>query len=389
MSQQGIFSIAPDSQNGSTNGANGEHKEPNGSPFSSVTTPADSSSPFAAVGTDSPFHQVAQPTQDQNSAIPQPRVEGEPPVIGASAENNVTARAESPEPTQAFETVNDPTGGPFQMNGFPEQQASQFMEAAPVAPAKEQSPFSSVAQPEAHDYEAAKAGLEPQQDFAAVQPRYQMSEPATEPARATQALYQEQAPSQPTPTQAIRAAAMEDEVEPPFQQVAPEPAPAPAQVATPVTTVPAPTPEPVPEPVRQEQPKPEPQQQAKSQPQPFAPMSSKNTSAGIQQLELRAIFGVNHVLSQDEILQRARTLPGIRNVAVIGGEEANALSNFRQALQGMGFGNSDEMKLSSGGGTVDFLSEGDATLAVLREESYAPGVQETLIFVAREIGKLA
>ena len=266
------------------------------------------------------------------------------------------------------------------MNGFPEHQPPQFTEAAPVAPAKEQSPFSSVSQSEGHDYEAAKAGLEPQQDFAAVQPRYQV----TEPARVTQALYQEQTTSQPTPTQAIRAAAMEDETEPAFQHVTPEPATAPVQVAAPVTV-----PEPVREPVRQEQPRPEPQQQAKPQPQPFAPMSSNNSSNGMQQLELRAIFGVDHILSQDEILQRARTLPGIRNVAVIGGEEASALSNFRQALQGMGFGNSDEMKLSSGGGTVDFLSEGDATLAVLREASYAPGVKETLIFVAREIGKLA
>lgn len=385
MSQQGIFSIAPDSQNGSVNGTNGEHKEPNGSPFTSVSAQADSVSPFAAVATESPFQQVAQkPTQDQGSTIPQPRAEGEPPAIGASAENNTTARVENTEPPQAFETIKDANGGPFQMNGFPEQQAAQFMEAAPVAPSKDQSPFSSVAQPEGHDYEAAKAGLEPQQDFAAVQPRYQMSEATI--ARATQSLYQEQAKAQPTPTQAIRAAAMEDETEPAFQQVAPEPATIPVQISPPAL-VPEPVREPAP--VRQEQPRPEPQPQAKPQPQPFAPMSSNNSSSGIQQLELRAIFGVNHILSQEEILQRARTLPGIRNVAVIGGDEANALSNFRQALQGMGFGNSEEMKLSSGGGTVDFLSEGDATLAVLREESYAPGVQETLIFVAREIGKLA
>ena len=70
-------------------------------------------------------------------------------------------------------------------------------------------------------------------------------------------------------------------------------------------------------------------------------------------------------------------------------QEAAALSNFRQAMQGMGFGDSNEMKLNSGGGSVDFLTESDTTIAVLLEGSYAPGVQETLIIIAREIGKLA
>lgn len=241
-----------------------------------------------------------------------------------------------------FEAANDNAGGPFQMNGFPEQQNAQVMEAAPVAPAAESSPFVNVSNNQ-HDYEAAKAGLEPQQDFAAVQPRYQVQEPAAQAVRPEEPAQQAQQaqPSQPVaPVQAVAAA-------------------------------------------------PAPVQQPQAQPQSFSASAPGKVSAGFQQLELRAIFGVDHTLTADEMIQRARTLPGIRNVAIVGADETNALSNFRQALQGMGLGSSDEMKLTSGGGAVDFLTEGETTVAVLHEGSYGPGVQETLIIVAREIGKLA
>ncbi|MBK1853423.1 hypothetical protein JO972_00475 [Verrucomicrobiaceae bacterium 5K15] len=365
MSQQGIFSIAPDSHNGSSNGANanganGDRNGANGSPFSSVTTPAAQNSPFAAVAAESPFQQVVQkPANEQASSIPQPRAEGESPALGSAADSGSAATDSAP----------DANGGPFQMNGFPEQSSSQFMEAAPVASSQESSPFAAASQPESHDYTAAKAGLEPQQDFAAVQSRYQ-PESSPEPARATQAMHYEQAAALPTPTQAIRAASMEMD-QAPAAQAAPEPAPVPAAQ----------------EPVKAEAVQEKVPQNAPAPAQSAS--SGRNTSAGIQQLELRAIFGVDHMLSQDEMLQRARTLPGIHNVAVIHSEQVSALSNFRQALQGMGFGNADELKLTSGGGAVDFLSEGETTLAVLHDAGYAPGVQETLIIVAREIGKLA
>ena len=47
------------------------------------------------------------------------------------------------------------------------------------------------------------------------------------------------------------------------------------------------------------------------------------------------------------------------------------------------------MDLNFGSGSVDFITEGDTTLAVLQQGPYAPGVQETLIIVARELNKLA
>lgn len=338
MSQQGIFSIAPDAQSDFQNGSsNGASTPQNVSPFAAVTSQnSDQNSPFAAAAVqDSPFQQVAKSAPAENrGGLPQPRPEGQPPASSVAAEpaevSQPAARVNSFE-----QEANDNNGGPFQMNGFHEQNGSNIMEAAPAPPAMESSPFATVNNNQ-DDYEAAKAGLEPQQDFAAVQPRYQVAEPAAQAAPAPVAA--QMPTSQPVPAAPLQAVA------------------APAPVAA---------------------------QQAQS----FSAPSSG--SAGLQQLELRAIFGVNHILTQDEIIQRARTLPGIRNVAVVGANESNALSNFRQALQGMGLGNSHEMKLSSGGGSVDFLTEGDITVAVLHEGNYGPGVQETLIIVTREIGKLA
>lgn len=350
MSQQGIFSIAPDS-NGGAPSAPATNGGTNGSPFTAVSSEPAQNSPFTAVGQDSPFQQV-EPTDESRGGIPQRRPEGQPPALGGgTVEPEVAARAEAD--TNVFEAVRDntvqpdPAGGPFQMNGFPEQNGSQVMEAAPVAAAQQASPFI-VAQHAHPDYEAAKANLEPQQDFAAVPPRYT---PAQQPAPAQQAqpAYTPQPVQQPVQQLAPQQV---QQVQQPVQQVAP------VQAAAPTLT-------------------------------PVATAALSSVSPAFQQLELRAIFGVDHVLDTSEILQRARTLPGIRNVAIVGRQEAAALSNFRQAMQGMGFGDSNEMKLNSGGGTVDFLTESDTTIAVLLEGSYAPGVQETLIIIAREIGKIA
>lgn len=117
------------------------------------------------------------------------------------------------------------------------------------------------------------------------------------------------------------------------------------------------------------------------------PVVGGNASAGIEQLELRAIFGVSQTLTADEIIQRACDLAGIHNVSLVGENESRALSNFQLALQEMGLGSVHDMKLSSASGAVDFLTEGETTIAILHEGAYFPGVQETLIIVARELGK--
>ncbi len=341
MPQQGIFSIAPDTQTGGPthNQVNGGA---NGSPFTSVSDDPpqapEQASPFTAVH-ESPFQQVrgAEGNGRNGGGIPERRPEGQPSALGGGApEPETQTQAEPAVAAHAFQSANDHGGGAFQMNGFPEQAGGQMMEAAPVAPAapvQEASPFVAV-QHERPDYEAAKAGLEPQQDFAAVEPRYTPAQPVYAPqvAASTPQPQSSQAPYAPQPG----APAIQAQV----------PAAHPAREA-------------------------------------------KAVSPAFQQLELRAIFGVDHVLDMNQILQRARTLPGIRNVAVVGQQEAQALSNFRHAIQGMGLGDANEMKLNSGGGTVDFITEGETTIAVLLEGSYAPGVLETLMIVAREIGKLA
>jgi len=318
MAQQGIFSIAPDAQTSANNPqastqVNGG-KAVNSSPFTAVADSGSTDSPFAAVARDTP----AQQAKERNE-IPQRRPEGQMSALGGGSSSEAKSHFQPAIASEEKElkVAQDNAGGAFQMNGFSEQGGRQVMEAAPVAPSPEPSPFVPV-QNTQPNYEAAKAGLEPQQDFAAVQPQYA-----------------------PTPAQGV------------------QPVSAPQPVAT-------------------------------QTPAQSSPMGS---SAGVpassfQQLELRAIFGVDHALDVDGILQRARTLPGIRNVALVGPQESAALSNFRLAMQSMGFGDADEMKLNAGGGSVDFLSEGDTTVAVLYEGSYAPGVKETLIIVAREIGKL-
>jgi len=122
-----------------------------------------------------------------------------------------------------------------------------------------------------------------------------------------------------------------------------------------------------------------------------SPVSHQKTSvsSGMQQLEIRAIFGVDHILDANEIIQRARSLSGIGTVAAVGGQEKKALSDFHTAVSTLGLGDPELMELNFGSGSVDFITEGDTTLAVLQQGPYAPGVQETLIIVARELNKLA
>lgn len=315
MSQQGIFSIAPDSQPSQSNG----NAAP--SPFTAVQDGGARPSPFTSVGqpvSETPF-QPAQGSDLNQGGIPEPRPEGQPPAMKAIQDNRDQVDGLTAEvPQQAvFEATQENTGGPFQMNGFPEQAQGQFTEAAPVVGTQEDSPFVAVDQP---DYEAAKAGLEPQQDFAAVGQGYSAPQ------------------AQPQP-------------EPMYQEAV-----QPARIAT------APVPQ---------------------------VAATNQQTANPQQLELRAIFGVDHLLNQQQIIQRANSLPGVRNVAIVGQQEASALSNFRQAMQSMGLGDSHDLKLNSGGSDVDFLTEGETTIAVLHEGHYAPGVKETLIIVARELGRLA
>ncbi len=110
-------------------------------------------------------------------------------------------------------------------------------------------------------------------------------------------------------------------------------------------------------------------------------------SSSIRQLELRAIFGVDRELSADEIMQRARALSGIRGLARVGARELATIEGLKNLLPNLGLG-TGPLRLYSGSVPIDFIREGSVVLAVQTDGSFAPGVRETLMIVARELGRL-
>lgn len=150
------------------------------------------------------------------------------------------------------------------------------------------------------------------------------------------------------------------------QEPAPAPAaaPAPAPAAGPVA-VPAPEPAPA----------------------AIASESAEVDSSSIRQLALRAIFGVDRELGAEEMLQRARSLSGIRHVARVPGAEVATVDAFKKVINSLGFP-AGQVKLMSGNLPIEFIREGNVVLAIQNDGSFAPGVKETLIIVARELGKL-
>lgn len=116
--------------------------------------------------------------------------------------------------------------------------------------------------------------------------------------------------------------------------------------------------------------------------------ASQSDSFAIRQLELRAIFGVDREMNVEEILQRTRALPGMRNIARVGAQDMAALESLKQLLPNLGFG-SGGLKLYSGSVPLEFIREGAVMLAVQTDGGFAPGVRETLMLVARELGRIS
>ncbi len=114
--------------------------------------------------------------------------------------------------------------------------------------------------------------------------------------------------------------------------------------------------------------------------------ASQSDSFSIRQLELRAIFGMDREMSHDEILQRARTLPGMKNVARVGAQDMATVEALKNLLPSLGFG-SGGLKLYAGSVPLEFIREGPVLLAVQTDGGFAPGVRETLMIVARELGR--
>lgn len=115
---------------------------------------------------------------------------------------------------------------------------------------------------------------------------------------------------------------------------------------------------------------------------------SQSDSFSIRQLELRAIFGVDREMNTEEILQRSRALPGMRNIARVNPQDMGTIEGLKNLLPNLGFG-SGGLKLYSGSVPLEFIREGPVMLAVQTDGGFAPGVRETLMLVARELGRLS
>ncbi len=125
-------------------------------------------------------------------------------------------------------------------------------------------------------------------------------------------------------------------------------------------------------------------------PQAAAPApaeGSQSDSFSIRQLELRAIFGVDREMNPDEIMQRSRALPGMRNIARVAAQDMATIESLKSLLPNLGFGTGG-LKLYAGAVPLEFIREGPVLLAVQTDGGFAPGVRETLMIVARELGRL-
>jgi hypothetical protein len=239
------------------------------------------------------------------------------------------AAGETPEARSPFATEASSSPSPFDA---PAPAASPFASSPPPVPASApaSSPFGFAAEPAA----AAAAAPAPVAAAAAVAP----------------------APVAATPAVATPA---------------PASAPAPAPAATPVAAAPAATPAPAPA----------------SSPATTVTDSADSDSSSIRQLALRAIFGVDRELGAEEMLQRARGLSGIRHVARVPAAEVATVDAFKKVINNLGFP-AGQVKLISGSLPIEFIREGNVVLAIQNDGSFAPGVRETLIIVARELAKL-
>lgn len=120
---------------------------------------------------------------------------------------------------------------------------------------------------------------------------------------------------------------------------------------------------------------------------PMTGFDSQSDSFSIRQLELRAIFGVDREMGAEEILQRSRALPGMRNIARVSPKDMATIESLKGLLANLGFGGG-MLKLYSGSVPIEFIREGSVLLAVQTDGGFAPGVRETLMIVARELNRL-
>lgn len=334
---RGIFESFPSQQAGRQDSPFAVVQEP------AVEQPAAAPSPFAAVARhDSPFMVVDDAAESRPSEFSRP--------VKLPERRKVDSPFQMAEPSEGF-------GYEAPARAF----APSPFEVAPAAPAA--SPFSVAAQP---------AQVAPAASPFSIAPSAPAPASPTQAAIAAFTQWQEPAPAAPAPQPAAQAP----------QPAAPAPQPAPVEAAQPAPAPPVQVPSVF---AATPQAAPAPQPAPAAAPQSTDPLSD---SFNIRQLELRAIFGVDREMSADEILQRSRALPGMRNIARVGTLDMGTLDALKNLLPSLGFG-SGALKLYSGSVPLEFIREGPVMLAVQTDGGFAPGVRETLMIVARELARLS
>ena len=205
---------------------------------------------------------------------------------------------------------------------------------------------------------------------------FAMAEPAkSEPAKeepVSASPFTEHKPSGPSDAIAAAVAAASSEASPQASSTPPPLSAKPEPAASAFASTPAPAPVSTPTPA----------------PAPSAsPNSTESDSSSIRQLELRAIFGVDRELSENEILQRSRALPGIRHLGRVANADVSVIDGIKRVLENLDFG-AGKVQLQCNNAPVEFIREGSVLLAVQNDGSFAPGVRETLMIVARELGRM-
>lgn len=271
----------------------------------------------------------------------------------------------SPSPF-AVESPAAPTQSPFGI--APESAAHDDQKAVRIPERRKQepSPFQ-ISEPQGFGFEAPSAGAPALKAVAIEQPQQQAAPRQAASASPFQVNTPAQAPATATPSP-FGGWPQADATPPRQEETRPAPQQAPAPAAAPIAPAPAP-------------------QQAAPQRQPDPSSSSEDSdSYSIKQLELRAIFGVDREMTHEEILQRARSLPGIRQIARVAGSDIATVDALKTLIANLGFGN-NPIKLYSGSVPIDFIRENNTLLAVQTDGGFAPGVRETLMIVARELGR--
>jgi hypothetical protein len=109
---------------------------------------------------------------------------------------------------------------------------------------------------------------------------------------------------------------------------------------------------------------------------------------GSLQAPLRAIFGVDHDMNIEEIIQRLRALPGIRHISLVHGTDVGVLDSLRKSIGSLGFGDAS-IRIFGSGQPLGFVRYSNVLLGVQTIEGFHPGVKETLRIAAQEIHRLS